>query len=66
MMYGNNVICTTFYVNVIIFIRIERDDFGICCYIANLCKGKFCSEMLATHSLVQIDVVKEIKINCKF
>ena len=28
--------------------------------------GKFCSEMLATHSLVQIDVVKEKMINCEF
>ena len=28
--------------------------------------GNFCSEMLATHSLVQIDVVKEKMINCEF
>ena len=28
--------------------------------------GNFCSEMLATHSLVQIDVVKKKMINCEF
>ena len=28
--------------------------------------GKFCSEMLATRSLVQIDMVKEKIINYKF
>ena len=28
--------------------------------------GKFCIEMLATRSLVQIDVIKEKMINCEF
>ena len=28
--------------------------------------GTFCSEILATRSLVQIDVIKEKMINCEF
>ena len=64
-MYGINMKCTTLSINVIIFAYRLSTNLEYTVKLLTFVNGEFCSEMLVTRPLVWIDLVKEIKINCK-
>ena len=58
--------CTTLLINAIIYEYRFRMILEYVVKLLTFVNGKFCSEMLATRSLVQIDEIKEKMINCEF
>ena len=63
---GSIIKCTTLLINVTVceyrlFMNLEY-----AVKLLTFVNENFCSEMLATRSLVQIDLVKEKTINCEF
>ena len=57
--------CTTLLINAIVIGYQLSINLEYAVKLLILVNGKFCSEMLATQSLVQIDVIKEKMINYK-
>ena len=58
--------CTTLLINAIVCENRLFMNLEYAVKLLTFVNGNFCSEMLATRSLVQIDVVKEKMINCEF
>ena len=58
--------CMVLLINVIVYEYRLLMNLEYAVKLLTFVNEKFCSEMLATRSLVQIDVVKEKMINCKF
>ena len=58
--------CTTLLINVIVYEYRLRMHLEYVVKLLTFVNGKFCSEMLMTRSLVQIDVVKEKMLNREF
>ena len=58
--------CTILLINAIVYEYQLSINLGCAVKLLTFVNEKFCSEMLATRSLVQIDVVKETMINCEF
>ena len=58
--------CAALLINVIVYEYRLRMNLEYAVKLLTFVNGKFCSEMLATRSLVQIDVVKEKMLNHEF